>query len=332
MRHALALAQRGWGHTSPNPMVGAVLARDGEVVGEGWHQRFGEAHAEVNALAIAGDRARGATLYVSLEPCNHWGKTPPCAKAIVEAGVGRVVFAASDPGSASGGGGAYLSAHGVSVSAGVCEHEARELNAPFFHSFTSDRPWVTLKLALSLDGAIADEARSGGWLTNEASRAAVHRMRANSDAIAVGAETYLGDLPQLTVRGPIVPRVAPLRVVFDRKRLLESRRTVVPDATEADGLVVIHNANVADALLDLRSRGVRSLLVEGGAGLASDLLDADVVDRLVIFQAPIIVGRGALHAFASAVPRNLRTARRLPVLRREELGDDLMTIFAARAV
>ena len=215
MRRALALAEGGWGQTAPNPMVGAVVVRDGTVVAEGWHEKFGEAHAEANALTRAGAAAKGATMYVTLEPCNHSGKTPPCADALVAAKIGRVVIATRDPGTNSGGGAEKLRAAGIEVEFGLLEAESRELNAPFFHSFLSDRPWVTLKLALSIDGAIADSERGRAWLTNDQSQAEVHRIRAGVDAIAVGATTFATDHPRLTVRGPIQPRVAPARVVFD---------------------------------------------------------------------------------------------------------------------
>ncbi len=201
MRRALVLAERGWGHTSPNPMVGAVVVRANEIVGEGWHERYGGPHAEVIALASAGERAEGATVYVNLEPCRHTGQTPPCTDALIAARVARVVAATRDPGVDSGGGAEKLRAAGIDVELGVLEAEARELNAPFFHGFASDRPWVTLKLALSIDGAIADSERGRAWLTNEDSRAEVHRIRANVDAIAVGATTYATDHPELTVRG-----------------------------------------------------------------------------------------------------------------------------------
>lgn len=332
MRRALALAERGWGQTAPNPMVGAVVVQGDEVVGEGWHEHFGGAHAEVNALRAAGEHARGSTVFVTLEPCNHWGKTPPCADALIAAGVTRVVIATADPGARSGGGAARLRDSGIETAIGVCESEARELNAPFFHSFSSDRPWITLKLAVSIDGAIADEERSAGWLTNEASRAEVHRLRANSDAIAVGAGTFLADSPELTARGVARPRVAPLRVVFDRSGRIAASGTPVRGVATPSDLIVLGHGELGDALRDLRARGVRSLLVEGGAALASTMIDAGVVDRLIIFQAPIILGRGALHAFANATPRTVRAARRLEVLRRQELGDDLMTIYALRAV
>ncbi|MGI8510505.1 MAG: bifunctional diaminohydroxyphosphoribosylaminopyrimidine deaminase/5-amino-6-(5-phosphoribosylamino)uracil reductase RibD [Gemmatimonadaceae bacterium] len=331
MRRALALAERGWGQTAPNPMVGAVVVRGEEIVGEGWHERFGEAHAEVNALRAAGERARGATVFVTLEPCNHWGKTPPCADALIAAQVARVVIATADPGPHSGGGAARLRQNGIETAIGVCEIEARELNAPFFHSFSSDRPWVTLKLAVSVDGAIADEERSAGRLTSEASLAEVHRLRANSDAIAVGAGTFLADSPELTARGIVTPRAPPLRVVFDRGGRIQASGTPVHGISASD-LIVLGHTDLEDALRSLRARGVRSLLVEGGAALASDMVDAGVVDRLIIFQAPIILGRGALHAFANATPRTVRAACRLEVLRRQEFGDDLMTTYALRAV
>jgi diaminohydroxyphosphoribosylaminopyrimidine deaminase/5-amino-6-(5-phosphoribosylamino)uracil reductase len=330
MRRALALAERGWGQTSPNPMVGAVIVRDGEIVGEGWHERYGEAHAEVNALARAGAAAEGATVYVTLEPCNHTGKTPPCANALVAARVARVVAATRDPGSDSGGGADTLRQAGIDVEIGLLEPEARELNASFFHSFVSDRPWVTLKLALSIDGAIADSERGRAWLTNEQSRAEVHRIRANVDAIAVGATTYTTDHPKLTVRGPIQPRVAPVRVVFDPDGKLRSGRTSVLE--EFDGATFVRVADLAASLRALRARGIRSLLVEGGASIASAFLDAELVDRLVIFQAPIVLGGGALAAFGATAPRRADSVRRIPVLRRQDFGDDLMTIYALHAV
>lgn len=330
MRRALALAERGWGQTAPNPMVGAVVVHGDDVVGEGWHARYGGAHAEVGALREAGERARGATLYVTLEPCNHWGKTPPCADAVIAAGIARVVAATADPGVESGRGAERLRKHGIDVTMGVLEREARELNAPFFHAFASDRPWVVLKLAVSIDGAIADAERSAGWLTNERSRAEVQRLRANADAIGVGAETYLVDSPRLTVRGDVVPRVPPLRVVFDRSSRILATRTVVREGESE--LVVCREPDLGAALRALHARGVRSILVEGGAGIASALLDANLVDRLVIFQAPIVLGGGALHAFAGAAPRLVSDAPRFTVLRRDPLDDDLMTIYALHAV
>src|SRR5262252_5052513 len=211
MRRALALAERGWGQTAPNPMVGAVVVSEGRVAGEGFHARFGEAHAEVIALREAGAAAKGAMLYVSLEPCAHHGKTPPCADAIIRAGVARVVAAVGDPSREARGGIDKLRAAGVVADLSPVEERdaAVELNAPFFHAQTSNRPWVTLKLALSADDRIADPSPGGRWITGEAARGEVHRLRANSDAIAVGIGTVLADNPALTVRGVPAPRVTP---------------------------------------------------------------------------------------------------------------------------
>src|SRR5579862_5155051 len=238
MARALALAELGWGQTAPNPMVGAVLVRDGEIVGEGYHARYGGDHAEIVALRMAGERARGATLYVTLEPCAHHGKTPPCADAIVRAGVARVVAAAQDPNPVAAGGAAKLLAAGVEFELGVDEPAARELNAPFFHAATSTRPWVTLKLGVSLDGAIADRDGHSKWITNTASRRETHRLRAGSDAIAVGIGTVLADDPALTVRDAPAPRVPPTRVVFDRSARLPHDSQLARTAREVPVIVV----------------------------------------------------------------------------------------------
>lgn len=350
MRRALQLARRGEGWTAPNPMVGAVVVRDGVVVGEGWHQRYGGPHAEVHALAAAGDAARGATAYVTLEPCNHHGKTPPCTEALLRAGVARVVIAVADPFPAAAGGAARLRAAGVWVEEGLLEGEARELNAPFLHAaLGADRPWVTLKLALSLDGAIADHTRGPGWITGRASQRLVHRMRAGVDAVAVGIGTALADDPALTVRHARAPRVPPLRVVFDRGlrlpthgQLARGAREVpvavvcrrAPDrdraaALEALGVRVVPAADAAEGLRTLRRElGVRSLLVEGGAGVSGGLWHADLVDRLVIFQAPVVLGEDALRPFAGVRGLRAETAPRLPVIGRRALGADLMTAYA----
>jgi len=347
MRRALSLARKGWGQTAPNPMVGAVVVRDGVVVGEGYHRRFGGPHAEVEALRAAGERARGATVYVTLEPCNHYGQTPPCTDALLAAGVARVVCATPDPNPQAGGGVERLRDAGVEVAVGVEEPSARELNAAFLHSFGSDRPWVTLKLAVSLDAALADAGRGPGWLTNPRSRREVHRLRAGHDAVAVGIRTALADDPALTVRGIRAPRVPPRRVVFDRharlrleSRLVRTAReipvTVVaerPDPArarllEAEGVEVLVAPSLPEALRLLRRTGTRSVLVEGGAAIAGALLAGALVDRLIIFQAPIVLGAGSLNAFGDVPPTSVAEARRLPVVDRRAVGDDLMTVFA----
>jgi diaminohydroxyphosphoribosylaminopyrimidine deaminase/5-amino-6-(5-phosphoribosylamino)uracil reductase len=347
MRRALALAPRGWGQTAPNPMVGAVVVRDGVVVGEGWHARYGGPHAEVEALRAAGARARGATLYVTLEPCNHHGRTPPCTDAVLAAGVTRVVAAVADPNPVAGGGAHRLREAGVEVTVGVEEAGARELNAPFLHAFASDRPFVRLKLALSLDGALADHTRRPGWLTGAEARAEVHRLRAESDAVAIGIGTALADDPALTVRGVTPPRGPPARVVFDtsarlplHSKLVRSAREVpvvvvcwAPDpahaaALEHAGVELLHAQSLPHALRALRARGIGSLLVEGGAGLAASFLQEAQVDRLIIFRAPILLGGGSLNAFGGMPAVSIDAAPRWRLVETRRFGDDEMTVYA----
>ncbi|HEY0996519.1 MAG TPA: bifunctional diaminohydroxyphosphoribosylaminopyrimidine deaminase/5-amino-6-(5-phosphoribosylamino)uracil reductase RibD [Gemmatimonadaceae bacterium] len=350
MRRALTLAARGWGTTAPNPMVGAVVVQGDEIVGEGWHERYGGPHAEVHALAQAGERARGATLYVTLEPCAHVGRTPPCTDAVIAAGIARVVAATRDPNPEAAGGLERLARAGIATVTGVEEDDARELNAPFFHGHASDRPWTTLKLALSIDGAIASPHSATRWLTGELARREVHRLRAGCDAVAVGVGTARIDDPELTVRDAEPPRVTPARVVLDDRlelpldrKLVRSARDVPTivlatrgigatsaaraDALRGAGVEVVITEGLSAGMRALRSRGIRSLLVEGGAGVASALLSQRLVDRLVIFQAPILLGTGALPAFAKVHPGR-EGALRWRILRRQEFGADLMTVYA----
>jgi diaminohydroxyphosphoribosylaminopyrimidine deaminase/5-amino-6-(5-phosphoribosylamino)uracil reductase len=343
MARALALAELGWGQTAPNPMVGAVLVRDGEIVGEGYHARYGGDHAEIVALRVADERAVGATLYVTLEPCAHHGKTPPCVGAIITAGVARVVAATTDPNPVAAGGAARLLAAGVELEIGVGEKAARELNAPFFHAVHSTRPWITLKLGVSLDGAIADAEGRSRWITNAPSRRETHRLRAGNDAIAVGIGTVLADDPMLTVReAPAPPRVPPIRVVFDHSARIPRNSKLLQSAGEVPVIVVttrpapeLEDAGVEvlvahttrEALEALKHRGVRALLVEGGARLAGALLGESLVDRLVIFQSPRILGAGATGAFAFAPPATAADAPKLPIIARRAFDDDLMTVY-----
>jgi len=347
MRRALRLARRGWGRTAPNPMVGAVVVRDGVVVAEGWHAEYGGPHAEAVALAKAGERARGADVYVTLEPCAHHGKTPPCADALIAAGVARVIVAVHDPDPRAMGGIAKLRAAGIAVTEPVERDAAAELNAPvlFTHADAS-RPFVTLKLALSLDGGIAPAERTQRWLTGEPARRHVHRLRANADAVAVGIGTALADDPALTVRHGRRPRVAPVRVVFDRDLRLpvtsQLARTagMVPTwalgdpatsgsgvALEKAGVRVLQARGLPAQLKTLRDAGIRHLLVEGGAGLAGALVHGGFVDRLVIFQAPVLLGAGALSPFGAVSPGS-GAPERWRVTERRGFGDDLMTIYA----
>lgn len=346
MNEALALARRGWGQTRPNPMVGAVIYRGEEKVSEGYHSRFGESHAEAMAIESAGGRANGATLYVTLEPCTHRGKTPPCADAITAAGLTRVVIAMPDPNPVASGGANRLRATGVTVEMGVGEAEAAELNADFINSHKSARPWVTLKLAVSLDGAISGANRQGGWLSGTESRDEVQRMRANVDAIAVGVKTAIADNPRLTARSDPPPRVNPIRIVFDRSArlpassdmaqtareiptiLVTAGTTQLPDELARLGVEALPASDVGNALGKLRARGVLSLMVEGGAGLAASFLAGGHVDRLVIFRTPIILGDGALGAFAGVASQEIEHAPRFRLRETRALGDDVLSVYS----
>ncbi|HSQ32614.1 MAG TPA: bifunctional diaminohydroxyphosphoribosylaminopyrimidine deaminase/5-amino-6-(5-phosphoribosylamino)uracil reductase RibD [Gemmatimonadaceae bacterium] len=352
MRRALALAARGWGQTAPNPMVGAVVVASESVVGEGCHARYGDAHAEVVALRAAGDAARGATLYVTLEPCAHFGKTPPCVDAIIAAGIARVVAAVRDPSDIARGGAERLRAAGIAVDLGPEREGAIELNASFFNAHGSRRPWVTLKLAISADGRIADPTGARRWITGDESRREVHRLRANSDAIAVGIGTVLADDPSLTVRDAPAPRVAPRRVVFDSSlrtpfdsvlvRTARETETILVarndppgprrDALEAVGVRIIAAPDLSGALASLRAAGIRSLFVEGGARLAGSMLATDLVDRLVIFQSPTRLGDTALAAFDFAPPGLAGALASTRVVEERSFGPDRMTVYALHEV
>ena len=351
MRRALSLARQGWGRTAPNPMVGAVVVRDDAIIGEGFHAEYGGPHAEVVALRGAGDRARGATIYVTLEPCAHYGKTPPCTDALIAAGVARVVIATADPNPVAMGGAARLRAAGIDVVMGIERDDACELNAPFFHSFVGKRPWIVLKLAISADGAIADRTRARRWLTGVESRAEVHRLRAGFDAIGVGLGTALADDPALTVRGAVQPRVAPIRIIFDDEGRLPLESTLARTAREVPTLVIAREPDAAragalerqgvrliraetpdEAMLKLGEAGIRSLLIEGGARLAGRLLQRSLVDRVVIFRSPVVLGADALDAFAHAPGFTLDDADSARVLESRAFGNDTMTVYALTPV
>src|SRR5712671_821713 len=351
MERALDLARRGWGRVAPNPLVGAVVLAGDNVVAEGYHAEYGGPHAEVVALEAAGARARGATLVVNLEPCAHHGKTPPCTDAIVAAGVARVVAAVRDPDPQARGGAGVLRAKGVIVSVGLLAEAAAALNAPFlFAREQAERPFVALKLATSIDGRIADARGSSRWVSGEAAREYVHWLRAGFDAIAVGGTTALKDDPQLTVRGPITPRRAPVRVVFDRRAMLNetvnlvsTARTVPtwvmasPDAPvasvtqlERSGVRVSRPTSLADGLRMLRAAGIHSLLCEGGGALGAKLLAEGLVDRLYWVQSPVWLGEGAVAAFAGIPASPLADAPRWVVVERRPLGSDTLLVLDRR--
>lgn len=305
MQRALRLAARGAGHTAPNPMVGAVLVRDGAVVGEGYHHRAGEAHAEVLALRAAGAAARGATLFVTLEPCSHQGRTPPCTEAILAAGVGRVVTSMQDPDPrVSGRGIARLRAAGIPVEVGAGEEAARRLNRWYITSRTEGRPRVLYKWAATLDGAVGPASGTSGTISGEAAHRRVHGLRATLDAVLVGSGTVLADDPRLTVR--LVRGRDPLRVVADRRartpltaRVLPALILVGADAPpprlaslRAAGAEIALAETPEQILAELQRRGCLSVLLEGGPHLAAAFFAAGLIDEVAAVVAPALAGGG----------------------------------------
>jgi diaminohydroxyphosphoribosylaminopyrimidine deaminase/5-amino-6-(5-phosphoribosylamino)uracil reductase len=318
MKEALTLARKGWGYTSPNPMVGAVVVRDGKIVGRGYHEAAGRPHAEVGALADAGENARGATLYVNLEPCNHDGRTPPCTQAILSAGISRVVAAMDDPNpGVAGGGNAFLQSRGVTVTRGVLEDEARRLNEVFVKFVGAQQPFVVLKCAATLDGRIATRTRDSKWVTGSRARSYVHEIRHGLDAIMVGIGTVISDDPSLTTRRAKGREgLDPVRIVLDTKLSVPEDAKVLRSSPDADTILVTGRAVSAAKRTVLRSRGVKvleaplrrgqinlnslmnrlgyigitSLLIEGGSQVIASALRARVVDKILFFYAPKIMG------------------------------------------
>jgi diaminohydroxyphosphoribosylaminopyrimidine deaminase/5-amino-6-(5-phosphoribosylamino)uracil reductase len=351
MSHALDLAWRGWGRVHPNPLVGAVVLAGGVVAGEGWHAEFGDRHAERVALDHAGERARGATLVVTLEPCNHRGKQPPCTEAIVRAGVRRVVAATADPNPEATGGAARLGSLGLEVDVGVGREAATAQNAIFLHRFRNHvRPFVALKLATSLDGRIADSSGDSRWISGEPARDYVHWLRAGFDAIGVGGRTVRLDDPKLTVRGPVSPRVPPRRVIFDAGADIDPRHTLVRTAGEVPTTVVtaadarddrvarlaaanvrvIRAVSLEEGLRMLRAEGVSSLLLEGGGRLAGALLGLGLVDRYYWVQSPLWLGERGVPATAGLPSDPIARAERWTVVERRPLGEDTLLVLDRR--
>lgn len=360
MHNALALARPMLGRTSPNPAVGCVIVRGGRIVGRGVTAASGRPHAEAVALARAGAKARGATAYVSFEPCAHRGRTPPCARALVEAGVRRVVVGCVDPyPPVRGRGIAILRAAGVEVSCGVLEKECRRLNEGFISRVTRGRPFATLKLALSLDGRIAAASGDSHWISSPASRELVHQWRREADAVMVGAGTVLADNPRLTCR--IAGGRDPARVVIDGRLRCPPRARVFVQRSAAPAVLVTTSANESRArrryrgvrveiigcekirggeidlralMRDLGRRGWSKVLIEGGAHLAGSALGAGIVDRVAFFVAPIVIGAG-IPAVEGLGAARVRNAIALEELGMRRLGSDLLLeaeIAAARRV
>jgi len=348
MRMALALARRGVGKTAPNPAVGCVIVRDGAVVGRGWHKKAGTPHAEVHALNDAGDLAAGSDVYVTLEPCAHFGKTPPCAKALVEARVARVFVAMVDPNPLVAGRGIEILRNaGIEVEVGLLEGECRELNLPFIKWIRTRRPYVILKSALTLDGKSATASGDSKWITSDRSRREVHRLRGRLDAIMVGVGTVIKDDPLLTCRLP--GGKDPLRIVVDSTLRIplhaavlggrsgaatlvatcsedRSRREAVAAhggqllvCKESDGRV-----DLSDLFEQLGERGVQSVLLEGGSHLAGAALRAGLVDRCMIFLAPKFVGGAGFGLFAGEGAALMGDAIRLEGMTVKRLGVDLL--------
>ncbi len=349
MARALALAERGRGLCSPNPMVGAVVVSEGRLVGEGFHARAGGPHAEAEALRQAGDRARGATLYVTLEPCNHQGRTPPCVDAILRAGIRRVVVAAGDPNPrVRGGGTRALREAGLEVLSGCREDEARACNRVFLAAMERLRPHVTLKCAMTLDGKIAAFDRSARWITGDAARLEAHRLRSQSDAVMVGIGTVLADDPALTVRlDPPWPR-EPLRIVVDSGARLPLAARLIDSGTPARAVVAVADEAPAERLARLEARGVTVLscksrdgrvdpadlcarlfaldvtgvLLEGGSELNGAFIEAGLVDRVAIFIAPLLIGGATAPTAVGGHGRLLSEAIRLQSLEARPVGPD----------
>lgn len=361
MNLALNLARRGQGYVEPNPMVGAVIVNHGTILGQGWHKKYGGPHAEIEAFSNARELnhdVRGAEMYVSLEPCCHFGKTPPCAQAIIKAGIKKVYIALRDPNpKVDGGGVKALQAAGIEVESGVCESAARNLNAPFIKFITRRRPWVIAKWAMTLDGRIAAQDGSSRWISNAAAREITHKIRSRSDAVIVGAGTFLADNPSLNARlpeGQIPPRLA-RRIVFDLRGAMppecnllknvekipapnqdNNYRTWIISSPEkesgiqSDSLDVIHfdGRSVAERFINLLDysggQGATNVLVEGGGNLLGALFDAQLIDEIHAFIAPQLCGGVAARSpLAGKGVESMLEARRIINPEIELLGDNI---------
>lgn len=353
MQLALETAPKGAGTASPNPMVGAVVVKDGRVVGRGYHKRAGAPHAEIEALREAGELARGADLYVTLEPCNHTGKTPPCTEAILAAGIRRVISAMPDPNpNVTGGGHRYLAERGLEVVTGVCEKEARHLNEAFITYAGTGKPLVVLKVAATLDGRIATRTGDSKWVSGEASRQFVHRLRHRMDAILVGVGTVRADDPSLTTRLNDETGVDPLRIIVDTHLSIPSSARVLHLPSPARTLIVtghdvpedrrdriegagadILEADTDDRGIDLKrlvarlgSLGITSLLIEGGSRVAASAVAAGIVDKLYLFLAPKLLGgdKGIPIFGGQDGPESMQDSLPVSNIRIRRFGEDVL--------
>ncbi len=351
MKMALAEAVKARGRTSPNPLVGAVVVKDGEVIGRGRHKKAGTPHAEIHALRSAGSRAVGATIYVTLEPCNHTGRTPPCTQAILASGIKRVVIGMVDPNPhVTGSGRDFLAARGIEVTSGVLADKCRAINRPFIKHITTGLPWVIMKAGCSMDGRIAAGSGQCAWITNEKSRHQVHLLRDRVDAISVGIGTALNDNPSLTTRLPGRQGRDPLRVIIDTSLKLppgakmlkqeSAASTWIFCGPEPDGNKVkaLETAGARVLPVDLRKgrvdlyevlavlgrEQVNSLLVEGGSLIHTAFLQAGLVDQVNLFLAPVFLGSDAIPLIAELGLKQVRDARRFSLIRTRRFADDIM--------
>lgn len=348
MRRALELAALGLGRVEPNPLVGCVIAQGAEIIGEGWHRQYGGPHAEVEALTVAGPRAAGATVYVTLEPCCHFGKTPPCTQALIAAGVRRVVAAMADPFAAVAGRGAeQLRTAGIDVELGLCEPEARSLNAPYLKLLSSGKPWVLAKWAMTLDGKLATRTGQSRWISGDESRRRAHELRGRVDAIIIGSGTAAADDPLLTARPP-GPRQA-VRVVVDSAARLSPESQLARTAREVPVIVAAsrdasaanrhrlqsagcevlalsatrHGQRLDELLAELGRRRMTNVLVEGGSRLLGNLLDLGQIDEVHVFVAPRLFGGAeSLTPIAGLGVESPASALALSDVRWCRLGDD----------
>ena len=355
MKRALALARRGLGRTAPNPAVGCVIVRDGQIVGEGWHKQAGTPHAEVHALAMAGAAAKGADVYVTLEPCCHHGKTPPCCDALIEAGVKRVIAGMVDPYlQVAGQGLQKLRQAGIRVEVGLLEEQCAELNKGFIKTVLTGMPYLIYKTAMTLDGNIATVTGHSRWVTSEASRRLVHRLRSGCDAVMVGVDTVIADNPQLTVRH--VKGRDPLRIIVDTRLRtpesvcllsgLDAAKTIIATCEanpevhqryleQGATILVCHEydgrVDMDDLLRKLAVKGIQSILLEGGSRLAGDLLQRNLIDECIFFYAPKVVGNG-FAPFAMQGISTMDEAVRLKVQRIGMSGPDVVVYAKPEAV
>jgi diaminohydroxyphosphoribosylaminopyrimidine deaminase/5-amino-6-(5-phosphoribosylamino)uracil reductase len=348
MRRAIDLAAKGEGAVEPNPMVGCVLVRDGNVIGEGWHERYGEAHAEVNAIKSATESIEGATAYVTLEPCSHHGKTPPCCQALIDAKVARVVFAVADPDPrVSGQGADALRAVGIEVVEGVLVDEAKYVLAPYLKRTTTGRPWVIAKWAMTIDGKIATSAGDSQWISNESSRGIVHEIRGRVDTIVVGSGTANADDPMLNAR-PATSRIAQ-RVIFDSSGSISMDSQLVQTANEYSTLIAVgpsaseekidqlrakgcevvvsqsgsHAQRLDELLVELASRGFTNVLVEGGGGFLGLLNDAGQIDEVHAFIGPKLIGGEGVWPVAGKGSSVMSDAGAFHLIRVEPIHGDV---------